>query len=105
LLLIHKTLDALYSAKYFTKLNIIAAFNWIQIIKGYKWLTAFITQFGLYKILVTLFSLCNAPTTFQNYINYILHNALNNYCTAYFNNIFVFSKIHTKYTKYINEVI
>ena len=34
--LIRETLNALYSAKYFTKLNIIAAFNWIWIAEGYK---------------------------------------------------------------------
>jgi len=36
LLLVHKTLNALYSAKYFTKLNVIAAFNQIRIAEGYK---------------------------------------------------------------------
>ena len=42
---------------------------------------------------------------FQNYINYILYNALNNYYTAYFNNILIFSKTRTKHIKYINEII
>jgi hypothetical protein len=36
LLLIHETLNVFYSAKYFTKLDIIAVFNQIWIIKGYK---------------------------------------------------------------------
>ena len=80
-------------------------FNQIQIIKGYKWLTVFITQFRLYKTLIILFSLCNAPAIFQNYINHILHNALNNYYTVYLNNIFVFLKTYTKYMKYINKII
>jgi len=103
--LIYKILNALYSAKYFTKLNVIAAFNWIQITEGYKWLIAFITWFGLYKILVTPFSLYNTPTMFQNYINYVLYNALNNYCTAYLDDVLVFSKTRTKHTKYVNKVI
>ena len=42
----------------------IAAFNQIQIVKGHKWLIAFITQFGLYKTLVTLFNLYNVPAMF-----------------------------------------
>ena len=42
---------------------------------------------------------------FQNYINYILHNALNNYYTIYFNNVFIFLKTHAKYIKYINKII
>jgi len=56
-------------------------------------------------MLVTLFSLYNAPATFQNYINHVLYNALNDYCTAYLNDVLVFSKIRAKHTKYINEVI
>jgi len=92
LLLICKTLDALYGAKFYTKLNIIAVFNRIRIAKGYKWLTAFITRFGLYEILVTPFGLYNTPATFQNYINYILHDALDDYCIVYLNDILVFSK-------------
>jgi len=62
--LIRKTLNALYGTKYFTKLNIITTFNQIRIAEGYKWLTAFITRFGLYKILVTPFGLYNAPAIF-----------------------------------------
>jgi len=103
--LICEILNALYSAKYFTKLDIIAAFNRIWIAEGYEWLTVFITRFGLYKMLVTPFSLYNAPAMFQNYINHILHNALNNYCTAYLNDVLVFFKTRTKYTKYVNKVI
>jgi len=56
-------------------------------------------------MLVILFGFYNAPTIFQNYINYVLYNALNNYYTAYLNNVLVFSKTHTKYTKYVNKVI
>jgi len=56
-------------------------------------------------MLVILFSLYNTPAIFQNYINYVLYNALNNHCTAYLNNVLVFSKTRTKHTKYINKVI
>jgi len=56
-------------------------------------------------MLVTLFSLYNAPTTFQNYINHVLYNALNDYYTAYLNNILVFLKTRAKHMKYINEII
>ena len=105
MLLIRKILNALYSAKYFTKLNIITVLNRIRITEGYKWLIVFITRFRLYKILVILFSLYNAPATFQNYINYVLYNTLNNYYTAYFNNVLVFLKIYAEYIKYVNEII
>jgi hypothetical protein len=73
--------------------------------EGHEWLTAFITQFGLYEMLVTLFSFYNAPAIFQNYINYVLYNALDDYCTVYLNNVFIFLKIYTEHMKYINEII
>jgi len=56
-------------------------------------------------MLVTLFSLYNAPAIFQNYINHILYNALDNYCTAYLNNILIFSKTRAKHTRHVKEVI
>jgi len=103
--LIWETLNALYSAKFYTKLNIIAAFNRIRIAKGHKWLIVFITRFRLYKMLVTLFSLYNALAIFQNYINHILYNALDDYCTAYLNNILIFSKTRAEHTRHVKEVI
>jgi hypothetical protein len=56
-------------------------------------------------MLVTLFGLYNTPVMFQNYINYILYNAFNDYCTVYLNNVFIFLKIYTEYIKYVNEII
>ena len=39
--LIRETLDALCGAKFYTKLDVIAAFNRIRIAEGHEWLTAF----------------------------------------------------------------
>jgi hypothetical protein len=72
LLLIRETLDQISRAKYYTKLNIIAAFNKIRIAKGHEWKTAFITKFGLFETIVMPFGLCNTSANFQNYINQIL---------------------------------
>ena len=103
--LIRETLDALCGAKFYTKLDVIAAFNRIRIAEGHEWLTAFITRFGLYEMLVTPFGLCNAPATFQNYINHVLHDALDDYCTAYLDDVLVFSKTREEHTRHVNEVI
>src|SRR5205814_7397241 len=56
-------------------------------------------------MLVTPFGLCNAPATFQNYINHILHNALDDYCTAYLDDVLVFSKTRAEHTKHVDEII
>jgi len=74
-------------------------------VEGYKWLTVFITCFSPFKMLVTLFSLYNVPAIFQNYINHVLYNILDNYCTVYFDNILIFFRTQAEHTKYINKII
>lgn len=66
---IHETLTLLGKSKFFTKLDVISAFNRIRIAKGDEYLTAFRTRFGLFEYLVMPFGLANAPSSFQNYIN------------------------------------
>ena len=51
-------------ARYFIKLNIVAAFNKIRIRKRDEKYTAFYTQWGLFKYLVMLFSVKNGPGMF-----------------------------------------
>jgi hypothetical protein len=103
--LIRETLDNLCGAKYYTKLDVIAAFNRIRVAEGHEWMTAFITRFGLYEMLVTPFGLCNAPATFQNYINHVLHDALDLYCTAYLDDVLVFSRTREEHTRHVHDVI
>ena len=62
--LIQETLARLSKAKYFTKLDIVAAFNRLRIAKGDEWLTTFQTRYSLFEYLVIPFSLANAPSTF-----------------------------------------
>jgi len=103
--LIRETLDSLCGAKFYTKLNIIAAFNQIWVAESYKWLTVFITCFSLFEMLIMPFSLYNASAMFQNYINYILYNILDNYCTAYLDNVLVFFRTQAEHTRYVNKII
>lgn len=51
--MIRETLDSLCGAKFYTKLDVIAAFNRIRIAQDHEWKTAVITRFGLYETLVT----------------------------------------------------
>ena len=52
-----------------------------------------------------LFSLINALSSFKHFINNILCLYLNVFCTAYINNILIYSNNLAKYWKYINLVL
>ena len=100
--LIQETLAQLSKAKFYTKLDVVSAFNKIRIADGHEWLTAFNTRYGLFESLVMPFGLSNAPATFQARINEVLHPFLDVFCTAYIDDVLVYSdsleehRIHVK---------
>lgn len=89
--LITETLERIAKARWFTKLDVIAAFHRIRIAEGDEWKTAFRTRYGLFEWLVTPFGLANAPSTFQKYINWSLRDFLDEFASAYLDDVLVFS--------------
>lgn len=89
--LIRETLNQLSQAKWFTKLDVIAAFNKIRIKEGDEWKTAFTTRYGLFEWLVTPFGLANAPSTFQRYINRTIQEYLGDFVSAYVDDVLVYT--------------
>ena len=64
LLLIKKTLVWINKATYFIKLNVIAVFHNIYIMKGNEWLTVFYMCYDFFEWLVTLFDIINIFSMF-----------------------------------------
>ena len=62
--LIWEMLDQLCKAVWYTKLDIVSAFNRIWMKEGEEWKTVFRTCSGLYEYLVMPFGLANTPSTF-----------------------------------------
>ena len=103
--LITETLRSLSKAKWFTKLDVIAAFHKIRIREGDEWKTAFRTRYGLYEYLVTPFGLTGAPATFQRYINWTIKDFLD-FCTAYIDDVLIYSDGSLKdHQKKVRQVI
>jgi hypothetical protein len=91
LLLLQDMLMYLSRAKWFTKLDIRSAYNLIYMAKGKEWNTVFCTWYRLFKSLVMPFSLTNSMVRFQNYINNILAPYWDHFCTAYLDNVLIYS--------------
>ena len=102
---IRETLTLLGKAKIYSKLDVISAFNRMRIAEGNEHLIAFRTRFGLYEYLVMPFGLANAPSSFQNYINDALKGYLDEFCTAYIDDILIFSDSLEEHQVHVKKVL
>ncbi|KAK1912992.1 hypothetical protein P3342_004928 [Pyrenophora teres f. teres] len=78
-------------AVWYTKLDVSAAFHKIRIKEGDEWKTAFRTRFGSFEWQVTPFGLTGAPATFQRYINDVLREFLDEFVSAYIDDVIIFT--------------
>ena len=61
-----------------------------------EWKTAFRIKYGFFEISIMNFGLCGALSSFQKYINDIMHEHLYTFCSAYIDDIFIYSKSKKK---------
>ncbi|XP_040203749.1 uncharacterized protein LOC120935755, partial [Rana temporaria] len=90
--LISELFDRLKGATVFTKLDLRAAYNLVRIKAGDEWKTAFNTRTGHYESLVMPFGLCNAPAVFQEFINDVFRDLLQQCVVVYLDDILVYSE-------------
>ena len=60
--------------------------------------TTFKTRYDLYESLKINFDLYKISFFFQNYINDVLHEYLNDFCTTYINNLSIYNENRKKKT-------
>ena len=66
---------------------------------------AFNTRYGLFETLVMPFGLSNAPATFQARINEVLRPFLDIFCTAYIDDILIYSDNLKAHRKHVCSVL
>ena len=103
--LLNKTLAQISRAKIFTKLDIRQAFYQIRIDPRLEDLTIFQTRYRIYKYKVLPFRLTNGPAIYQQYINNILFNYLDDFYIAYLDNIIIYSKNKLEYKEHVYKVL
>ncbi|KAM4065546.1 reverse transcriptase (RNA-dependent DNA polymerase) [Hirsutella rhossiliensis] len=78
-------------ARWFTKVDVIAAFHKIRVAPGDEEKTTFRTRYGSFEWLVVPFGLTGAPAAFQRYINSALQDYLDDFVSAYIDDVLIFS--------------
>jgi RNase H-like domain found in reverse transcriptase/Reverse transcriptase (RNA-dependent DNA polymerase)/Integrase zinc binding domain len=89
--LINETLRQIAGCRYISKVDVISAFYRLRIKENDEWKTAFTTRLGCFEWLVTPFGLSGAPASFQRYINHILREDLDICCSAYLDDVIIYS--------------
>jgi hypothetical protein len=88
------------------KINIRHAFNRIRMhFKENKDLIIFRTKYETYKYLIMSFELINDSFIFQNFMNNILMNYLDEFVIAYLNDIIVYSNSKKKHVRHVRKVL
>jgi hypothetical protein len=103
--LIQETLARLSKASVFSKLDIRHAFNRILMNPQSTPWAAFRTRYGSFEPVVLPFGLCNGPATFQRYINSVLMDHLDVFCSAYIDDVLIFSENKKDHRHHVRTVV
>ena len=103
--LIQETLARLQKAKWYTKLDLREGYYHLRIAEGDEWKTAFRTRYGHFEYQVMPFGLTNAPGSFQHFINDTLREFLDVFCTAYLDDILIYSNTLEDNKKQVRQVL
>ena len=103
--LIDETLAWISQAKIFIKLNICQAFHHICMNPESEKLIMFRICYESYKCKVLPFDLTNRSATYQQYMNNILFDYLDDFCTAYLDDILIYSDNELDHDAHVHKVL
>ncbi len=67
--------------------------------------TAFVTVQGQYEYLRMPFGLCNTSATFQQLMNHVLHDHLDEFVMVYLDDVVIYSKSMMEHVKYLDWIL
>ncbi len=105
LLLINEMIDKIVDCKHLTWLNIIFAFNKLRMHLDSENYMIFIIALEVYKSKILSFKLTNNSILFQQYMNDVLWDFLNDFCQAYLDDILIYSKTQKKHRQHVKIIL
>ena len=89
----------------YTKINIWQAFHKLCVAPNSEDLTTFVSQFRAYKWKVMLFRFTGRLVSWQRFINDLLWEYLNDFCTAYLDDILIYSTSMMDHQTHMRKVL
>ena len=97
--------DWIGKAKYFSKFDIRDGYNLLRVLQGEEWKTAFRCWYGLYEYQVMPFGLCNAPSTFQHFVNDTFREYLDDFLVAYLDDLLIYSNTLKEHNWHVHLIL
>jgi len=98
-------LESIKGSKYFTKFDLHSGFNQIRVREEDQPKTAFKCRFGHFEFTVTPFGLMNAPSTFQQLMNTVLHELIGACVLSYIDDILIYSPTLERHQADVERVL
>ena len=103
--LVDELMERISGAKIFTKLDIRQGFHRIRLDPKSEDLTTFRTRYGTYKYHVVPFGLTNGPAAFQRFINETLMGYLDEFVTAFVDDLLIYSNNAMEHEVHVKKVL
>ncbi|KAL0168998.1 hypothetical protein M9458_037220, partial [Cirrhinus mrigala] len=87
------------------KLDLRSGCNLIHIRRCDEWKTAFITPIGHYEYRVMPYGLSNSPSIFQNFMNELFQDMLNQFVIIYIDEILIYSPSLQDHHRHVTQVL
>ncbi len=105
LLFINEVIEKIVDCKHLTWLNIISTFNKLWMHSDSKNYTIFIIALEAYKSKVLFFNLINDSVSFQQYMNDVLWDFLNDFYQVYLDDILIYSKTQQEHKQHVKMIL
>jgi len=103
--LIDEMINKIVDCKHLTQLDIISTFNKLRMHSDSENYTIFIIALEAYKSKMLSFELINDSISFQQYMNDVLWNFLNDFCQVYLDNILIYSKTQWEHWQHVKMIL
>lgn len=102
---IDDAIDCLFAASYFSSVDLRSGYWQIPMHPDDREKTAFVTPDGLFEFNVMPFGLCNAPATFERFMDTILRGLKWEVCMCYLDDVVIFGRTFREHNERLDLVL